>query len=313
MTNNLQAEIDAITQALGYHHLGGMQTNKVYLHPERQEILKVALSTDEISLQYSRAQFKRCLEISQHYANQGIMPQVLAVGDDFHGRGYPWLREQYFPAPNLGRAYLTDPELWTEQAPSELIRLYQIIMSTDKVDVRQTWQDKLAGLTCPPGFEDIYAEVYQAGEYLAQTCPQGYLIHGDLQFGNILAQREDGKGQLWLIDWEVSEVMPLGYEFAMLYTFLLGPEDQVEAAYQAQYIQMKPLKAFWSALAPLLFDELHISEAELKYSVIFRMGNGWLYLLQRAIEAAHTDRAKELEKDLRLLTSHQCFDILPYP
>jgi hypothetical protein len=53
-----------------------------------------------------------------------------------------------------------------------------------------------------------------------------------IHFGNMLAvQRADGEQSLMLIDWEVSEVMPLGYEFVMLYTFLFDPTAQVQATW----------------------------------------------------------------------------------
>ena len=63
----------------------------------------------------------------------------------------------------------------------------------------------------------------------------------------------------------------------------------------------------------MLLEDLRISEDELKYSVLFRMGNGWLYQLDRALQRGDTERAIELERDLRGLTSGRCFDIIPYP
>ena len=46
---------------------------------------------------------------------------------------------------------------------------------------------------------------------------------------------------------------------------------------------------------------------------MFRMGNGWLYQLDRAIRDGDEARAREFEQDLPLLISRRCFDILPYP
>ena len=100
---------------------------------------------------------------------------------------------------------------------------------------------------------------------------------------------------------------------AMLYTFLLGPEAQVKPRYRQHYAAIKPLRAFWAALAPRLLADLGISVDELRHAVVFRMGNGWLYQLARALEHEDTARATELERDLRDLVSGRCFDILPYP
>jgi hypothetical protein len=305
--------VDEMAGSLGYRHIGGMRTNRVYLADERGEILKVAMATDPATLEYATADFRKCLDLSAVYAGKGLMPEVLAVGDDFRGTGYPWLRERYVRGRNLGAEYIADPDFWTAHAPREIARLCGVMAETRSEDVSATWRDKIEGMTCPPGFEDICAEVARAGEHLARRYTTGHPIHGDLQFGNMIARREDGVGRLYLIDWEVSEVMPLGYELAMLYTFLLGPEAQVEERYRQDYNQVKPLRGFWAGLAPLLLTELGIAEDELKSSVVFRMGNGWLYQLDRAIRGGDETRARELERDLRSLVSYECFDVLPYP
>ncbi len=305
--------IDALAYRLGYQSIGGMSTNRVYRYRERQEVLKIAVADDPITLEYARAQFQRCLAASRIYASYGLMPEVFAIGDNFHATGLPWLREQYIATDNLGAAYLGDPLFWTLHAPQEIVRIAMVMTMMHREDITATWHEKLAGMTCPPGSEDIYGAVVRAGEHLAERYATGHIIHGDLQFGNILVHREGEASRLWLIDWEVSEVMPLGYEFAMLYTFLLGPEAQVEEQFQRRYGELKPLRAFWAALAPLLFAELGISEDELKDSVVFRMGNGWLYQLAQATQRGDASRAAELERALRNLVSGRCFDILPYP
>ena len=109
--------VDALAQSLGYQHFGGMTRNRVYLHKDRGEVLKVAVNPDPVTIEYTRAQFHRCLDISRIYAPQKVMPEVLAVGDDFHSTGYPWLRERYISGKNLGAAYLEDPSFWTSHAP----------------------------------------------------------------------------------------------------------------------------------------------------------------------------------------------------
>lgn len=69
--------------------------------------------------------------------------------------------------------------------------------------------------------------------------PLGCRIHGDLQFGNIRVLKNN-PGTMMLIDWEMSEIMPFGYEFAMLYTFLVDPNGQVEPTLRAAYYQQPP-------------------------------------------------------------------------
>lgn len=305
--------LDVLTQSLGYQHLGGMSKNRVYLHQDREEVLKVTVDTDPVTVEYTRAQFRRCLDISSVYAHQQVMPEVLAVGDDFHDTGYPWLRERYIAGINLGAAYLEDPTFWIGHAPQEIVRTVKMFTTTHTENITTTWHEKMAGMVCPVGYEDLHATIVRSGKYLAERFTTGHIIHGDLQFGNILVRRTEHRCQLWLIDWEVSEVMPLGYEFAMLYTFLLGPEAQVEEQYQQRYGQLKPLGEFWAALSPLLRTELGVGEDELKHSVVFRMGNGWLYQLDRALQRGDASRAAELERDLRELVNGECFDRLPYP
>lgn len=68
--------------------------------------------------------------------------------------------------------------------------------------------------------------------------------HGLTDIVTILTTlREDGSRGLVLIDWEMSEVMPLDYEFAMLYIFLLDPVPQVEDELKPAYARLRPLRA----------------------------------------------------------------------
>ncbi len=59
--------------------------------------------------------------------------------------------------------------------------------------------------------------------------------------------------------------------------------------------------------------ELGVMEDELEHSVVFRMGNGWLYQLDRAIREGDGARAGELGRDLRLLVGRGYFAALPLP
>ncbi len=161
--------VDAIAGSLGYRHIGGMLTNRVYLSVSREEILKVAVTTDPAVLGYASADFRKCLALNAVYAGKGLMPEVLEVGDDFHGSGYPWLQERYVRGRNLGAEYLADPEYWTAHAPREIVRLLQLMAETHTEEVSATWREKIEGTTCPPGFEDIAQEVARAGS----TWPAG--------------------------------------------------------------------------------------------------------------------------------------------
>lgn len=163
-----------------------MAVNRVYLHRGRGEILKVAVTADPAQLEYKRADLAHCLEVSALYAAQGLMPEVLEVGQDFCGTGLPFLRERHVRGQNRGHAYLSDPQGWVDRLPGELDRIYRSIAATPRHDVRGTWAEKLRWLARPKGYDDLTAAVRQAGEYCHEHCATGYRIHGDLQFGNIL-------------------------------------------------------------------------------------------------------------------------------
>ena len=293
----------------GYDYFGGL-TNRVYRSRQGQEILKLGLVTKPDAVSGKLAAFRQCREISRAYAPAGLMPDVLAVGEDFLGTGYPYLREVYISGINLGAAYLENRTFWLDRLPEELVRIYRSIQATAGVDVRDTWQDKLAGMRCPPGCEEWYAQVRRAGQVIMQQCPVGWRIHGDLQFGNLLA-RKDQPGTVMLIDWEVSEVMPLAYEFAMLYTFLADPDGQVDPPLRDAYRRQAPLREMWQCVATSLTTQLGLEPAEMENAILFRMGNAWLYQLAQAHEAGDTARAEAFKAQLRALLDGDYFAQMP--
>jgi hypothetical protein len=310
---NDDAALSTLLERLGYHRLGGMH-RAVYRHAKRAEVLKLALTRDPAEIQDARTSFRRALEISAEYAPLGLMPEVLEVGDDFRGTGYPWLRERYVPGDNLARMYLADPALWIGLLPRELARIYRIIKAGPVLDVQATWDDKLRDLSHPEGCEEEHAAVRRAGKYLRDHHVQGYQIHGDLHFGNMLAvQRANGERSLMLIDWEVSEVMPLGYEFAMLYTFLFDPTGQVQSDLVPAYRRRTPLRAMWEAIGPVLRQDLGVTFDEFVSALAFRMGNARLQQIERALARGDSVMAKNYYRDLRAYTRGELLTALPYP
>jgi hypothetical protein len=273
----------------------------------------VAIATDARSSRQKRADFQRVRHVSSEYAAQELMPEVLEVGDDFQGTRCPYIRERYVPGLNLAAAYLTAPEFWDRRVAQELIRIYRAIAGMGTYDVTDSWREKLAGVATVAGYEEVRDAIVRAGHFLLEQHPRGHRIHGDLQFGNIVARRDGDAAHLTLIDWEMSEVMPLGYEFAMLYTFLLDPAPQLEEPLRPNYRAATPLRRFWSAVAPALHTELGIGEAELKQLVLFRMGNAWLHRLDRALRDGDERTARRFEQKIDDLISGVCFTALPYP
>lgn len=305
-------QVPAFLQDRGYRYFGGI-SNEVYLSETRGEVLKLAVSAETAELDERRAAFDLCHEISRLYVAPGLMPEVYETGSNFAGTGYPYLRERYVPGQNLTRAYLENPSLGTEVLPGELLRIYQAVIAGGAHDVRASWEEKIDGIPRPPATDEIYQRVRAAGERLTHSSPVGYRIHGDLQFGNILAvPPPTAPPAIMLIDWEVSEIMPLGYEFAMLYTFLLDPIAQVGHDLQPEYRRIAPLRPVWGAIAPVLEGNLGVGRNEFEDSVIFRMGTGWLFHLERAIHAGNRNAAEKRYRDLVALTTGQYFSLMPY-
>jgi hypothetical protein len=293
------ADLDRIAARRGYAPIGGMATNRAYRHATRPEVLKVALAAQGDARDEALGSFRQCAVASARYAASEIMPAALEIGSNWAGTGLPYLREQLVDGPNLAAAYLDDPAFWERELPREIVRIYGIIAEQPAVDVTETWTEKLAGVADPPGYEALAATVRAAGEWLRERAPRGWPIHGDLQWGNMVARRRpDGTGQITLIDWEMAEVMPLGYEFAMLYEFLHDPGPQVPAALRPAYAARRPLHAVWHALAPQLWGELALSPTELLQSVRFRMRVGQLERLDRAVRAGDAEGAERIAQAL---------------
>jgi hypothetical protein len=301
--------LDRKLEGLGYHYLGGI-TNRVYRHPDRYEILKLGLESDPVQAQHKLLAFQKCQKISHRYVALGLMPEIYEVGQDFSGLGYPFLREQYVPGVNMGAAYLDKPAFWRAKLPQELTRIYKAVQEFDSLDITQTWQEKLEGMLCPEGYEDWFSQVQQIGIELKKRFAVGWRIHGDLQFGNILALR-DQPGGVMLIDWEMSEVMPLEYEFAMLFTFLSDPDGQVMSQFKSVYRQQAPLREMWDRISACMVNQFEWTPDELEKMIIFRMGNAWLYQLTKALEGRQGTRAAAFEKQMEELLNGRTFKRMP--
>jgi len=310
---NNDPELNALLLRMGDQRIGGMH-RAVYRHAKLEEVLKLALTRDPTLVQDARTAFRRALEVSAAYAPVGLMPEVLEFGDDFYGTGYPWLRERYVHGDSLARKYLLDPAGCIELLPEELARIYGIIKAGPVSDVRAMWDDKLQDLAHPDGCEKERAAVRRAGEYLREHHAEGHGIHSDVQFGNMLAvERAGGAENLMLIDWEVSEVMPLSYEFAMLYAFLFDPTAQVPGALVPAYRRQRSLRAVWDAIAPVLWRDLGITVEEFVSAFIFRMGNARLLQIESALARGDSTLAEDCYRDLRAYTSGELLTALPYP
>ena len=137
----------------------------------------------------------------------------------------------------------------------------------------------------------------------------GYRLHGDLHFHNIIVHKTSG--DLMLIDWEMSEFMPLGYDFAMFYTFICDPTLQVEAHLRSQYEHLPSLHTLWRQLLPRLLGDLGIPKEDLVNATLFRMGTGWLYHLKCALERGEHEKRRQWERKLRDLTGGKYFELFP--
>lgn len=303
-------KVDGMLAALGYEPLGGV-TNLVYLHRAKGEVLKLSPALDADAAREKTEDFLRCMQVSEEYAPRGLMPRVYEAGADFMGTGLPYLREEYIPGQSLTRAFLADRAYWQGRLPAALEETYAAIQAGPAEDVAATWREKLDGMVCPDNHRHYYSAIRRSGELLAERYPTGCRIHGDLQFGNLLC-RQDRPGSLLLIDWEMSEVMPLGYEFAMLYTFMMGPSGQIEPELDADYDRISPLKDAWRPVAAMMRDRLGICPEEFTHSVLFRMGNAWLWQLDRAVAAGDRERIADRERALTQLLGGGFFAALPY-
>jgi Phosphotransferase enzyme family len=310
-------EAEVTAQELGFERLGGIST-QVYWSRERAEILKLAVCRNTDEREALLQSFRRCLATSRVYASEGLMPEVLEVGDDFAGTRCPYLRERYVAGKNLAEAYLIQPEYWDVRLPEELIRIYRRFRAgtsmriTASWDQNLHWHDELQSSAQFPRYAALHAGIREVGLTLRETARVGYLIHGDLQFGNILALEGERSGEVMLIDWQESDFWPIAFDFAMLYTFLQGPAEQVEEPLQPIYRGRPPLRRLWQTLASRLHAELGMGE-ELREFVIFRMGRGWLYKLDQALRAGDRNEANRWERAVVELIEGRTFREWPLP
>jgi hypothetical protein len=313
----LPGEVLVMLHKLGYERLGGISTH-VYRHRERAEILKLAVGGSAEERDDLLRSFRQCVAASRVYAADGLMPEVLEVGDSFAGTDCLYLRERSIAGRNLAEAYLAEPELWEARLPDLLIRIYQRFLAgpaweiTHAWDQNLRWHDELRSSRHFPRYTHLHAAIREAGLTLRDTARQGYLIHGDLQFGNILALEGERSGEVMLIDWQESGFWPIAFDFAMLYTFLRGPSEQVEAHLEPVYRSGPPLRRLWQTLASRLQAQLGVGE-ELRRFVLFRMGRGWLYKLDQALQAGDAEEANRWERAVAELVDGRTFREWPMP
>ncbi len=307
-------ELDGALRQLGYEHIGGI-SNRVFLHRQRGEVLKLAVGVDSISLPYKLAGFQACLEAGAMYAPEGIMPEVLEAGADFAGTGYPFLRERYVPGRNLNEEYIQRPQFWDLRLPEELVRIYGKMLDGPTRDVSRFWDERLESLDelreSPhfARFAPVHAACREAALFLKGRCTIGYRLHGDLQFGNLIARGDDG---VMLIDWELTSYLPLVFEFAHFYVFLHDPVPQVEDHLKSAYAHFQPLRRLWEVLAPRLSSEFGIGGQEFEQAVLVH-ATGHIGWLDRALRLGRAEDADYWEWRLRRLVDGEVFRNLQVP
>lgn len=302
----------------GYVPLGGL-SNRVFLHRERGEVLKLAVSEAPIPFPYRIAGFRACREASDLYASKGLMPEVLEVGEDFAGAGYPYLRERFIPGRVLTAAYLDNPSLWERRFPDEIVRIYRALLDSPPRDLATFWDERIEALDelrRSPHFSrfgDFHAACRDAVLSLRERCATGYRLHGDLQFGNLIAAGDGGSdARVMLLDWELTAVLPLALEFAYFYAFLHDPVPQVEDHLKQEYARIRPLRRLWAVLAPCLRSEFGLRGDDLRDAILVHR-TGRLFSLDRALRAGRDDDATYWERQLRQVVNGENFRLLPLP
>lgn len=310
-------DLDTALRRCGYEQLGGV-ANRVFLHRGRGEVLKLAVSEDPVPFRYRIAGFRACREVSARYAPEGLLPEVLAAGEDFAGTGYPYLRERYVPGRNLAAAYLDDPAWWDARLPAEIVRLYTVMLDSPTRDAAGFWDEKLAKIEAlrasphHPRFADLLARHRDATLAMRERHPTGHRLHGDLQFGNLLAPDAGPPGRVMLLDWELTTVLPPVFEFAHFYAFLHDPVPQLEEGLQRGYRRLGPLRRLWVRLAPRLHSAFGIGGEEFRDAVLIHSGGG-IFWLDRALRAGRDAEAAYWERSVRRVVAGEIFAALPIP
>lgn len=297
----------------GYETLPSL-SGDLFCHRGRAEVLRVATQGDAEDLKDAFAQFLRTGEFSRTRAGRRLVPEILEVGESLEGSGFPFLRERYVSGENMGRAYARDPTLWDARLADGLAGVYAALADEPAQDVGEAWERHLgwhAHLAASPAFdrfEHLYTAVREVGLWLRDHLPAGRPIHGDMHFGNILA-RDEPEGTIALIDWD-PQVMPLAYEAATLYTFMVDPRGEVERDLRSTYGELRPLRSLWERLAPR-FGELGVTADHLRACVVFRMGRARVYFLDLALRQGADNEAAQWSAELSSMLSGTFFDDLP--
>ena len=312
-------DIARVVRERGYEPLAGGMTNHLFVHRRRGEVLRLAVTSDPEVRGWKTQDFARCRAASPLFASCGLMPEVLDAGDDWGGTGCPYLVERFVSGRNLSEAYADAPDFWDERLPGEIVRIYQGLLEAGSPleEAAGFWQDKLAWLDelndSPhfTRFADLHAVCRAAVLSLAERelpCPH---LHGDLQLANLLVV-DARAGRLLLIDWELTQRLPLAFEFAHFYQNLYDPVPQTVDALRPYYERARPLKRLWENLAPRLAAEFGVGGETFRRAVIIHR-SGWLRPLDGALRAGDDEQAVHWERKLRAVVDGATFDVLPAP
>lgn len=303
--------------AQGYEPLGGM-TNRLFVHPKRGEVLRIAVTDDLDARRWKRQDFANCRAASPLFAPRGLMPEVLDGGDDWAGTGWPYLLERFVAGANLSVAYLADPGFWDEHLPGEIVRIYRALLAASgdaAENAAPFWHNKaewLDELRASPHFAcyaDLHAACRNAALALAQKPGVSHHLHGDLQLANLLVTKP---GRVLLLDWELTQNLPLAFEFAHFHANLLDPVPQISEDLKADYAAIRPLKKLWENLAPRLWTEFGVGGAALRRAILVHRA-GWLFRLDRALAQGRPDQAELWQNKLGDYVSGKVFQQLPVP
>ncbi len=308
-----------LARAHGYAPLPGGGTNQTFVHHARGEVLRLAVTDDPEVRAWKTQDFARCRAASAHFAPLGLMPEVRDAGGDWAGTGCPYLIEQFVPGQNLSEAYANAPDFWDEHLPDEIVRVYRELLEAGgpPQNAAGFWQDKLDGLDelrdSPhfARFADLYAACRAAVSSLAKRDPPFYHLHGDLQIANLLVT-DARAGRVLLIDWELTQRLPLAFEFAHFYQNLNDPVPQTPEPLKPFYERVRPLKQLWENLTPLLAAEFGVGGETFRQALLVH-GGGWLRWLDRALQSGNANEAVSWERKLRAPVNGETFRLPPPP
>lgn len=313
-------DLACVARERGYAPLAGGMTNQLFVHHGRGEVLRLAVTDDPNVRGWKTQDFANCRVASLRFALRGLMPEVFDAGENFAETGCPYLVERFIPGQNLSEAYANAPDFWDERLPGEIVRVYRELLEAGgpPQDAAGFWQDKLAWLDellASPHFArfaDLHAACRSAVLSLAERALPFHHLHGDLQLANLLVVEGTVPPRILLIDWELTQRLPLAFEFAHFYANLHDPVPQMPPPLQPFYERVRPLKWLWENLAPRLAAEFGVDGETFRQTVLVH-SSGWLRWLDRALRSGSDDEAAYWERKLRALVNGETFRLLPPP